>query len=224
MVVSACYHRPDENRAKNESCRGVSIVEILIVVAMIAIITAISVIQFTRTADSYDADNAAYKILNYCREANGRAVSDHHSYRVVINTNTGNISLINEVLPTTPTGATCTCGEGDTVTGTDVLVKQEPVGTRVSFTQPTAITTLPPSPYNYAAATFSGGQWTAHFNSNGSVVDPWSSQAPLSCTIFVSPADLQTQLGLVRAVTIFTSSGSVRYWMYMTGSGSFVQG
>ncbi|HEY6332672.1 MAG TPA: prepilin-type N-terminal cleavage/methylation domain-containing protein, partial [Blastocatellia bacterium] len=114
MVVLACKKRPGENQANNDSCRGVSIVEVLVVVAMIAILTAVSILQFTRTSDSYNADNAAYKILNYCREASGRAVSDHHSYRVVINTNTNNISLINEVLPST---GPCTCGEGDTVTG-----------------------------------------------------------------------------------------------------------
>lgn len=221
MVDLACQKRPDENRAKNDSCRGVSVVEIVIVTAMIAILTAISVLQFTRTAESYNADNAAYKILNYCREANGRAVADHHSYRVVVNTNTGNISLINEVLPSS---GTCTCGEGDTVTGTDTLVKQEPLGSRVSVSQPTAITALPPSPYNYTAATFSSGEWTAHFNSNGSVVDPWSTQAPMSCTLFLWPTDLPTELGLVRAVTVFSSSGSIRYWMYMTGTSSFVQG
>ncbi|HEY6332050.1 MAG TPA: hypothetical protein VI756_22160, partial [Blastocatellia bacterium] len=108
--------------------------------------------------------------------------------------------------------------------GNDVLVKQEPVGTRVSFSQPTAITTLPPSPFALPAATFSSGEWTAHFNSNGSVIDPWSTQAPMSCTIFVWPTDISTNLGLVRAVTVFTSSSSTRYWMYNTATSAFVQG
>lgn len=202
-----------------QSSRGVTMIELLIVVAIIAIVSSFAVIQFSRTQESYNADNAAYKILNYCREASSRAVSDHHSYRVVINTNTNYISLINENTNDLGTGN----GEGATVAGDDVLVKSEPVGTRVTFTQPTG-TSLPPSPYNYAAATFTGGVWTAHFMSDGSVVDPFSTTGnPLSCTIFVSPSDLQGQLPLVRAVTVFSSSSSVKFWL-CSASGTFVQG
>jgi Tfp pilus assembly protein FimT len=199
-----------------QSSRGVSLVEVLIVVAMIATLTAVAMIQFSATNESYNADDAAYKILNYCREASSRAVSDHHSYRVVINTATNNISLINENSFATGNG------EGATLSGDDVLVKQEPVGTRVTFTQPAGIN-APPTPYNYAAATFTTGQWTAHFNSDGSLSDPYGS-SPVSCTLFVQPTDNTTQLGLIRAVTLFGSSGSARYWMYNTTTSAFIQG
>jgi prepilin-type N-terminal cleavage/methylation domain-containing protein len=202
----------------SQSQRGVSLVEILIAMSMIAILGGVAVLQFSATNESYNADNCAYKILNYCREASSRAVSDHHSYRVVINTNTNNISMINEMSSASGNG------EGDTINGDDVLVKQEPVGTRVSFTQPTGIS-APPSPYNYAAATFSSGQWTVHFMSDGSVTDPFAiNGVPVSCTLFVSPTDKSNPIGLIRAVTLFGSSSSAKFWMYTTVSNSFVQG
>src|SRR5262245_58874442 len=78
------------------SARGVSIVETVIVLAVLIILASAVVFQFTQTREAYNADDAANKLVNYFREANSRAVSDHHSFRVVINLNSGNISMIDE--------------------------------------------------------------------------------------------------------------------------------
>jgi type II secretory pathway pseudopilin PulG len=192
-------------------------IELLIVFLIIGILAGFAIIQYTATREALNADDAAFRVLNYLREASERAAADHHSYRVVINTTTNNISLINE--KSFATGNT----EGDTITGDDVLVKQEPAGLRVLFAQPTGVA-LPPAPSGaaYPAAVFTNGQWTAHFMSDGTVTAPYGT-TPLSCSLFMQPSDKTSQLALVRAVTLFSSTGATRYWMYNTPTSAFVQ-
>ena len=187
---------------------GYSLVELLVVISVIAIVTAIAVFSFTNTREMYNADDAANRVVNYFREANSKAVSNHHSYRVTINNITNTISLIDEV--TLASGN----NDGETINGDDVLVKQEPVGVRVLLTQPTTPTTVnpPASPFNYAAASFVSNVWTGHFQSDGTVTDV--NLAPISCTMFFQPVDKQNIAQLIRAVTLFGPSGSIRLWAY----------
>jgi len=187
---------------------GYSLVELLVVISVIAIVTAIAVFSFTNTREMYNADDAANKVVNYFREANSRAVSNHHSYRVTINNSTNTISLIDE--------ATLKSGnnDGETISGDDVLVKQEPVGARVLLTQPTVPNTVnpPAAPFSYTPAVFVSNVWTGHFQSDGSVTDV--NLAPISCTMFFQPVDKQNIAQLIRAVTLFGPSGSIRFWAY----------
>src|SRR5262252_1084265 len=135
---------PTENRVSTvkyklkrlEQPEGYSLVELLVVISVIAIVTAIAVFSFTNTREMYNADDAANRVVNYFREANSKAVSNHHSYRVTINNSTNTISLIDEV--TLASGN----NDGETINGDDVLVKQEPVGVRVLLIHPTATTTV----------------------------------------------------------------------------------
>jgi prepilin-type N-terminal cleavage/methylation domain-containing protein len=202
--VSAVKYKPKGL----EQPEGYSLVELLVVISVIAIVTAIAVFSFTNTREKYNADDAANKVMNYFREANSKAVSNHHSYRVTINNSTNVISLIDEVSLRSGNN------DGETISGDDVLVKQEPVGVRVLLTQPTTPNAVnpPPAPFNYAAATFPSNVWTAHFQSDGSVTDV--NLAPMSCTMFFQPIDQQNVAQLIRAVTLFGPSGSIRFWAY----------
>src|SRR5260370_895302 len=158
----------DRESPSSGSSSGFSLVELLVVISVIAIVTAISVFNFTSTREAYIADDAANKVMSYFREANSRAVSDHHSFRVTINNSTGTISMIDE--KTSSGGGN---GDGETVSGDDVLVKSEPLGMRVGLVQPTVPSgvPLPPAPFNYAAATYTSNVWTAHFQSDATVTD-----------------------------------------------------
>ena len=190
---------------------GFSIVELLIVTAIITIITAGVIIAFAPTKVAISSTDAAAQVVNYMREANARAVGDHHSFRVVINLNTNKISLINE------NSSASGNNEGDTISGDDVLVKQEPLISGVGYTQPVVggvSVGIPASPFNYGAATFPSNQWTAHFESDGSAQDPISGvMAPISVTLFFQPLQNNSPL-LIRAVTLFGPGSSVRYWIY----------
>src|SRR5262245_19806540 len=98
-----------------ERPEGFSLIELLVVIAVIAIVTATAVFQLTNTREAYNADDAANKVMSYLREANSRAVSDHHSFWVTINNSTNTISLIDE--KTLASGN----NEGETVSGDDVF-------------------------------------------------------------------------------------------------------
>jgi prepilin-type N-terminal cleavage/methylation domain-containing protein len=192
-----------------EQPEGYSLVELLVVISVIAIVTSIAVFSFTNTREKYNAEDAANRVMNYFREANSKAVSNHHSYRVTINNSTNVISLIDE--NTTTGGGN---NDGENIGGDDALVKNEPVGVRVLLTQPTTPNTVnpPAAPFNYAAATFPSNVWTGHFQSDGTVTDVTG--APISCTMFFQPIDQQNIAQLIRAVTLFGPSGSIRFWAY----------
>jgi prepilin-type N-terminal cleavage/methylation domain-containing protein len=187
-----------------DRAEGFSLIELLVVISVIAIVTGIAVFQFTNTREAYNADDAAYKVMNYFREANSRAVSGHHSCRVTINNSTSTISLIDEQRFAAIT-------DGENLVGPAVLVKSEPLGVRVSLAQPLGVNP-PPFPFNYAAATYASNVWTGHFQSIGSVTDVNGN--PQSCTFFFQPTNSTNLLNLIRAVTVFGPSGSIRFWMY----------
>src|SRR5215831_18059875 len=173
----------DRGAQKFGSSSGYSLVELPVVIGVIAIVTATVVFQFTNTREAYNADDAANKVMSYLREANSRAVSDHHSFRVTVNNATNTISLIDE--KTLASGN----NDGETVSGDDVLVKSEPVGVRVSLVQPSVPNTVnpPAAPFNYSPATYTSNVWTAHFQSVGTATDGTGS--PVSCTMFFQPSD-----------------------------------
>jgi|SRR5262249_2792348 len=204
MVTEKNISSTERRGLRSDRPEGFSLIELLVVITVIAIVTGIAVFQFVNTREAYNADDAAYKVMNYFREAYSRAVSDHHSFRVTINNSTGIISLIDE---RTFGGIS----NGENLSGGAVLVKSEPLGVRVSLAQPTGVNP-PPAPFNYAAATFPSNVWTGHFQSIGSVTD--ASGNPQSCTLFFQPSDRTNIPSLIRAVTVFGSSGSVRFWMY----------
>ena len=193
-------------RSTPQEPAGFSLVELLVVISVIAIVTAIAVFSFTNTREMYNADDAANKVMNYFREANSRAVSNHHSYRVTINKDTNMISLIDE--NTTSNGGN---NNGEAISGDDALVKTEPVGVRVLLNQPGGVNP-PAAPFSYSAATFVSNVWTGHFQSDGTVTD--ANLAPISCTMFFQPVDKQSIAQLIRAVTLFGPSGSIRFWAY----------
>lgn len=71
----------------------------------------------------------------------------------------------------------------------------------------------PPAPYGYGTAVYASNVWAARFRSDGSVVD--GAGNPLSATLFFSPVNMgYSDINLIRAVTLFGPSGSMRVWRY----------
>ena len=190
---------------------GFTLVEMLIVITIIGIITGIAIFALSSSRTAYAADDAANMVVNYCREASGRAIATHHSFRVVINLNTRVITMINENTFDQPVGN----GDTDTIAGDDTLVKQQPLNSEVKMNPPPAGVGLPPAPFAYPAATYSSNVWCAHFQSDGSATS--GATGPLfNCTLFFQSA-LATgsqQKSLIRAVSLFGTTSSVRFWLY----------
>lgn len=188
------------------SCRpqaaaGFSIIELLIVVSLVIVLTAISVFMLAPQRRAYRSEDAAAQVANFLRDAYQRALSQRQTFRVQIDRANRLIQLIDENrLPV-----------GDEIEARrDVLIDE------VSFDQPSFDGTpaaVPAAPYNYPVAVYASNLWSARFRSDGSVVD--ASGNLMSATLFFSPTGSQNQdKRLVRAVTLFGPSGSVRLWKY----------
>jgi type II secretory pathway pseudopilin PulG len=189
---------------------GFSLIESLIVVSIIIALTAISFFTLAPHKRAYSTEDAANQVVNFMREAHQLALTHRHSFRLVINLNTRTISIIDE--ETVVNGGN---NEGDAISGDDRLVRDKKLVDQVSMLEPAIDGTpipLPPAPYNYPAATSADFVWTCHFQSDGSVR---GGGAPVSATFFFSPQDMSSKdASLIRAVTLFGPSGSIKYWKY----------
>jgi Tfp pilus assembly protein FimT len=185
---------------------GFSVVELTVVMAIIAIMIASTIISLTSNRASYRTEDAAAQVVNFMREASQRAVSERQTMRLTIDRTNNLISLTDE--------NTLAAGDEAEVRHADLMERRD-----VRMDQPMirgGIVNPPNAPYDYAAAFRNGGDdgaWVVRFQSDGSVVD--AAGAPISGTLFFSPAQLdETNPTLIRAVTVFGPSGSVRYWRY----------
>jgi Tfp pilus assembly protein FimT len=180
---------------------GFSTIELLVVAAIVIILTAMSIFMLSPQRRAYRSEDAAAQAANFLRDAYQRALSQRQTFRVQIDRANRLIQIIDENrLPV----------------GDEREVRRDALLDEVNFDPPvfggTAVSP-PAAPYNYPAAAFASNVWTARFRSDGSVVD--ASGNLLSATLFFSPANSQNvDKRLVRAVTLFGPSGSVRVWKY----------
>lgn len=180
---------------------GYSAIELLIVVTMIIAVTAIAVFTLGPQRRTYRADDAAGQVTNFFRDAYHRAISQRQTMRVQIDRANKLVTLIDENrLPN----------------GDEAEARRAKLSDEVSVDQPlvgAALLAPPAAPYSYSAAVYSSNVWVARFRSDGSVVDLAGN--PLSATLFFSPTNLSnSDLNLIRAVTLFGPSGSIRVWRY----------
>jgi Tfp pilus assembly protein FimT len=211
---------PKPSRLIGADERGHSVIELLIVVSIIVILTAVTIFALTGHKNAYKADDQALKILDFVREASSRALTYREVTRLEIDTTDNKIRIIDENSSTTSTD--------------DKEVRSMPlekVADVVVDKTPSGITV--PNPPNYTAATYATDGighlegstnvtghrvWSMRFKSDGTVIN--NSNAVTSATLFIYPPlsastlDTPKNTGLVRAITIFGGSVGVRLWKY----------
>jgi prepilin-type N-terminal cleavage/methylation domain-containing protein len=190
---------------------GFSLIELLVVVAMVVILTTISVFALRSSKRSYAPDDEANQIVSFFREAHQRALSQRQTQRVTIDRNQLLVRLMDEgLLPG----------------GDEVEIIRGKLNGTVAMTQPRIggnLLPLPPAPYNYNTAVFTDGVCQFRFRADGSVVD--SAGNSVSATFFFTPLDMNDQSQtLVRSVTLFGPSGSTRAWKYDAANTKFISG
>ena len=203
--------RSDCGLSKPELEAGFSLIELLIVIAMVVILTTISVFALRSSKRSYAPDDEANQIVSFFREAHQRALSQRQTQRVTIDRNSLVVRLMDEgLLPG----------------GDEVEIIRGKLNGTVAMTQPSiggTLIPLPPAPYNYNTAVFTGGICQFRFQADGSVLD--SAGNSISATFFFTPLDMNDQSGtLVRAVTLFGPTASTRAWKYDAGNVKFISG
>ena len=190
--------------------------EILTVLAVIAIMSAISIPYIFQYRKVYRSDDQALKIMDLMLEANQLALTRRRTIRFEIDLSDNTAKIIDE-----------------NGTPANLLLKSIPLDktsdVRVDVV-PSGITR--PNPPNYSDATYAidgighntgAGSvightvWSARFRRDGSVVN--ASNNPLSVTLYVWPPVTGGSLTPrnakeVRAITLFGGSAAIRFWKH----------
>lgn len=207
----------------SKSEQGVSIVEILVVVLLVGLISAI-VAGSLRSYVLYNADNQALKLVDLMREAQQGALTQKKTMRVEISSTGKTVRVINE-------NASGSAAD-DTLVKTVNLTNSSYTENVFIGTTPSNMTTVPVEASPVTPVTFSssfhplslGTQVaTLRFMSNGTVKNAGTdaigtNSTPTGATIFIwSKKDSDTSAtptiaNVLRAVTVLSSSGSPRIW------------
>lgn len=203
---------------RQRDMKGISVVELIIVLVIISILTAISIPYIYNYKKLYKSEDQALKVMDLMREANQLALVKRRTFRFEIDL-TDNKALIID--------------ENSTGAADDKELKAiplEPTRDVRMDAAPTGVTA--PNPPNYNDAAFatdsvghkSGGTtvnnhnvWVARFKTDGSVVK--TNDTLVSATLYffppLTPGNANPRIiKEVRAVTIFGGSGAVRYWKH----------
>lgn len=203
-MINEIRDRRDE-AAVDKTHRGMSMIELVVVLTIIGVLSAISVPYLFRYTQKYKTEDQALKVMDLMREAGQLALNRRRSIRFELNVTDTRRPVVN-------------LRDGATLIKSIPLEPLSEVRTDVA---PAA--TAVPNPPNYAIAAFSSGVWTVDFRSDGTVLNTAATPTPVSATLFFwSPknqqpftmADLTPRAGEVRAITIFGGSGAVRYWKH----------
>ena len=199
---------------------GASVVEVLMVVAVVLILSSIAIPYMWNSKKLYKSEDQALRMMDLMREAAQTALVKRRTIRYEIDLTDNALLLIDES-QNSPQGQ---------------QLKKIPLeltrDVRVDAI-PTGVSKPNPPNYNDAAfATDSVGHligattitghnvWACRFKSDGSVVN--SAGNPISANIYVWPPQSSGSLtprntGEIRAITLFGGTGAIRYWKY-TGS------
>jgi Tfp pilus assembly protein FimT len=189
------------NERMHRGAEGYSVIELLIIAAVVVILTGLAVFSLAPQKRAYRTDDAAAQITNFMRDAYHRALSQRQTMRVQIDRANMLVKIIDE---------------GKLPGGDEGEVRRAKLSDDISVNQPTVASALlspPAAPYNYSVAAYTNNLWEARIKSDGSVID--TAGNPLSATVFVSLVNMKTtETNLIRAITLFGASGSMRVWRY----------
>lgn len=209
---------------------GFSLIELLTVVAIITIMSTVSLIYFSSTKQLYKADEQGLQIVDLIQDARQRALTQRTTMRVELDLDSKQGRLIDE------------CGSKDAskncvarliraiplYDSTEVRIDTKP--NNVSGTPPETVP-VPAAIFKTSSYSFSNGHKvsTLRFTLTGTVVDAGTNGLgananPVSATLYVwkPKTGSTTDSDVSRAITVVGSSGSVRMWEYTNQGGSFI--
>jgi prepilin-type N-terminal cleavage/methylation domain-containing protein len=215
-MVKIISHGRTRSLSSDKRQSGFSMVELLVVVAIIVIMLGLSLPYLLSYRKLYRSEDQALKVMDLMREASQLALNRRRTTRLEIDLTENAVHIIDE-------------NNADP----DTLLKSIPLDSinevRIDA-QPTGVTA--PAPPDYDDAVFADDTighwrdgvetsgnlvWTARFRSDGSVVN--AANTPISATIYSwppkTPGDAEARaVEEVRAITMFGGTGAVRYWKH----------
>ncbi len=186
--------------------RGFSLVELMIVVAIIIIISTIAIVQIQPAVASARADSATREVVDQMRQAREYAITNRRYVQIAFALVAGQYQIQMTVKNSLTAGA-----------GPDVVLQPVPVQLPMTFyVNPV----LPDTPdlFGNGNAIFFGGVAAGPpagmlFQSDGELVAA-ATYLPINGTIFLGVAGRSQ---LTRAVTVLGTTGRVRGWKYPSG-------
>lgn len=194
--------QPSRSNARGQA--GFSVVELLIVAAVVCIMSAFALFAMQGHKDKYRSDDEIQRILDVMRESSQLALTHRRSMRLELNATQKWIRIVDE---------------NNTVSTTDdVEVRRVPLqnsGLVKVDVKPSGVNA--PNPPNYATAAFASSVWTLRYKLDGTVER--TNGTVTSATLYVYPpsasnANVASNNKAVRALTIFGGTGAIKLWKY----------
>ncbi len=199
--------------------RGFSVVELLVVVALIFIIVSFTVFSLVGHQRLYRTDDQSLQVIDLLQEGRQRSLTQREVLRVEINRTTQFARLIDENDPST---------SDDDVVLRSVRMS-DPANVHMGDS-PSNILDLPPEPLQPLLANFTPSVYpdsatqdvcTMRFMPNGQVFDAGNNATgagavPTGVTLNVwTPAKTDpTEYDVARSITVVGATGSIRFWEY----------
>lgn len=196
-------------------------VELMTVLAIISIMSAVALIYFVTSKNLYKADEQALQITDLLQEARQKALTQRTTMRVQLDLSDNVARLIDE--------------RNSTVETNHKLIKTIPLNSSSDVkinTRPNNVTDTPTESSPVPEAVFAPTNYvlspahtvfTFRFTLTGAVISGTGS-VPSGATVYVwkPKTGNTTNSEVTRAITVIGSSGAVRIWEYTPQSGSYV--
>jgi type II secretory pathway pseudopilin PulG len=217
---------------KNKKEEGFSIIELCCVMAVILVLSAVSLFYLSANKKLYAADDQALLLSDMLQEAKQKAFTQKEVMRVEINQTTKRIRLIEENLPN---------AVPLTAVADDRVVREIPFyGSEIVRleTNPTNVNTLPADVTPTPQAVFTNSTYPSSLGNsvctirflrsgivtNGGALADASDAVPTGLTIHIwKPATPNSTTAIVeKAITVGSGTGTVRLWNYNMGNNTWV--
>lgn len=203
---------------------GFSVVELLVVLAIIAVMAAVTIFYATAHKKAFKPDEQALQIADILQEARQRALTERRTMRVEINLSTYMVRLYDENRDGTTSSDDVLLRGLKLFSNTDVKVDTNP--SEASYTPPESMP-VPSAVYKPSVYTPSASQTvcTIRFLANGTAVDAGNNAigtgaVPTGVTLYVwSPNQATPTKGdIIRGVTVLGPTGVIRLWEFNESS------
>ena len=196
---------------------GFSLIELLLVSAIILILVGFSVFALLPHKNLYKVEDQSLRVLDFMRDSSQRALTGRQTIRLEIDLTDNQIRIVNDSTGTVLRRETLENAANVTMTQPATLVSGVMTGT----SKPTNVNL--PNPPNLAAATFQNNSQShlvcaLYYRSNGTITD--SSNNLRNATFFLWTPQTATSTGAahlgkpVRAITVFGPTGATKMWAY----------